>query len=601
MRFALCLGPSEQESTLLVRRMLAALPGRAGRARVFGFAGGALGVLTREGRDAELEERVIVGNSRVTIVACDPIGMSESVRTVLHRAHHSDNPGAELTNLDGAFVAVHLNAATGRHCVVTDFIGMAPAFQARRDGALLVCTTPSALLVDPQVPDDPDAAGWGALLGLGNMLRDQTKLAAVRRLPPAAVLQLDSRGTLLGERTYWTWPHEPAQRRLGAAEALELLSGSAAAYLRECSTNTVLFSGGFDSRVIAGLLQRAGASPRAVIQRHPDENANADGRFGVLAAKSMGLEYELHDVDRNFFSSPDYLAYLHEVDVDVPSLYLFISTTARLLKPSRGTVWLDTVLGTLVKRNAVASTTEEYARRVMHADQLPARLEGLRVFTRDWRMAMLDGAQSLLSAQMAEIPSTPQGAREMRNRTRIRPRIGAHFYRVHSGRVPVATPGLDRNSWMLTVGLPLEPAAARAELAKLLRDYMPRAARVPFASGVKLSRVTLAAAPQLWLQELMAGGQNAMRRRPFRRVASALGMRPFDWEPSHFLRNLDERLLSDSKLVDADAVAGARTAEEDAALFYWSEYSAIVARAREALPREAELLSLEAEGTPAGV
>src|SRR5690606_8166634 len=285
----------------------------------------------------------------------------------------------------------------------------------------------------------------------------------------------------------WSWPHESGDRRFGAGDVVELLGGSVAAYRREYTADTVLLSGGFDSRIIAGLLQRRGDTPRGLIQRHTDENANADGRFGVLAARSMRLPYEVHDVSRDFFSSHDYLAYLHEADVDVQSFYLFIATTARLLNPSRGAVWLDTVVGSLVKRKAVADSPEDYARRIMRSDQLGARLSSLRLFTPEWRAAMHAGARESLEAEMAGIPATRQGSRELRNRTRVRTRIGAPFHRVHSGRVPVATPGLGRSSWSLSAGVPLDAAQARELLHQLLRDYMPAAARVPFASGTELS------------------------------------------------------------------------------------------------------------------
>lgn len=589
MRFALCFGPSGHESRLLVGRMLAALPAASSEdARIYVFPGGALGVLARPGRPFELDSRIVAGESRVSIVAGDPISLGGTVREELERAHCSADPVASFTALDGAFVAVRVDALAGRVVIVTDFLGMSPAFAAAGPGALLVTTTPTALLVDSAISSSPDPAGWGAMLGLGNLLGNRTKLSSVRRLPAASVLEFDMRGAQLSERRYWNWPHDAGRSAPSLDEILQALDRNVAAYRREYEADTVFFSGGFDSRLIAGLLQRHGDTPHAVIQRHPDENANADGRFAVLAAKSMGLPYEEHGISRDFFSSHDYLAYARASDLDVPSLYLFISAVARHLTPARGAVWLDVVLGMLIKRNAVASDTADYARRIMKADGLESRLNALGVFSPDWRAEMGIAARAALNEQMAVVPDTGMGARELRINTRIRLRIGTHFHRVYAACVPVATPGLDRESWLVASGHTLDVPTARAHHARLFRDHFPEAARVPFASGVKLSRVSAAAAPQLWLQQALAATQALSRRRPLRKLTAALGLRPFVWERSVFLKDLESRVSANDPVVDADAVHGDRSAEADAALFYWCEHQDLVARARRVAPLQAQ-------------
>lgn len=601
MRFALCLGPSRPESRLLVGRMLAALPGASSEdARVYVFPGGALGIMARPGRPSELEDRVVSGDSRVSIVAGDPISLGSTVRAELDRAHRSDDPVAAFTALDGAFVAVRVDAVAGRVVIVTDFVGMSPAFAATRSGALLVTTTPSALLVDSAISSSPDPAGWGAMLGFGNLLGNRTKLASVRRLPAASVLEFDMSGAQLTERRYWNWPHDSGRSAPTHDELLQTLDRNVAAYRREYGADTVFFSGGFDSRLIASLLQRRGDLPRAVIQRHPDENANADGRFAVLAARSMGLPYEEHDISRDFFSSDDYLAYARASDLDVPSLYLFISAVARHLAPARGAVWLDTVLGMLIKRNAVASDTADYARRIIRADGLESRLQALGVFSPDWRAEMGIAARAALNEQIAMVPDTGMGARELRINTRIRLRIGTHFHRVYSARVPVATPGLDRDSWLVASGHPLDVSAGREHLARLFRDYFPKAARVPFASGVKLSRVSAAAAPQLWLQQALAATQSFSKRRPFRKLTAALGLKPFVWERSVFLNDLERRASVNDSVVDADAVHGDRSAEDEAALFYWCEHQDQVMRARQVAPLQVQEVVLHNVQSAAG-
>jgi len=149
--------------------------------------------------------------------------------------------------------------------------------------------------------------------------------------------------------------------------------------------------------------------------------------------------------------------------------------------------------------------------------------------------------------------------------------------------------------------VPLDAAQARELLHQLLRDYMPAAARVPFASGTELSRVLPVATPQLLAQRCLSAGQNALRRRPLRGISRAIGVRPFDWEPSAFLRDLEHRVADSRGIVDMDTVAGTRTPQEDAALFYWCEFGSVVARAREMIPREAQVISLASEPESAGV
>lgn len=601
MRFALCLGPVEAESVLLVRRILAALP-NVGEAstRVYGFSGGALGVISRPGRQTELTQRVLAGSSRVTIAAGDPMSTSGPVFGVLERAHCAERPADQFTSLDGAFVAARVDTLAERVVIVTDFLGMAPAFIARRPGAVLVASSSTALLADPLVSADPDPAGWGAMLGFGNLLSERTKLVGVKRLPPAAILEFDLSGKLLTERSYWSWPHDDRTPPT-VTDMRDILGDSVRAYRADHAADTVLLSGGYDSRIIAGLLQRNGDSPLAVIQRHPDENADADGRFGVLAARSMGLRYEVHEIASDFFSSNEYLEYVRGGDVDVPSLYLFISTTARLLKPERGAVWLDTVVGLLLKRKAIAPGLREYVRRFMGGATVAARLGGLRGFSREWKSEMVTGSGMLLDQELARYPDSATGVREFRVRSRTRLRIGVHFHRVHSALVPVLTPGLDRKSFDTLSALPQDTEHANRQLATLIRDHLPGAAEVPFVTGLELSRISSAAAPKLMLQQAMARMQSAVKRRPLRGLARIAGLAPFEWAPSAFLQGLERRLDTGDAAIDPAALHGPRSQDDNAALFYWCEFNDLLEAARRVTPVGAAVISLMDLPQSAGV
>src|SRR5699024_5330040 len=100
------------------------------------------------------------------------------------------------------------------------------------------------------------------------------------------------------------------------------------AYAAYGDPGTLLLSGGFDSRLLMCLLQRARIPADALIVAHADEWGDADGRLAEGVVKRSGMRYRKAEPPSDFFSSAAYLDYLNASDAGYPSLNLFIAKVA---------------------------------------------------------------------------------------------------------------------------------------------------------------------------------------------------------------------------------------------------------------------------------
>ncbi len=580
MRFAAAFGNDASRCATVVRQMLAAQALPDASTAVLTTSAGALGVVTRPGRAAELHRFVVQAPSGATVViAGTPIRVGGSLDAELAAAAAAepDEAIARLDALDGAFAAWHWHPAADRLALVTDFLGMAPVFESTVAGWRLLASSERALMASGLISLAPDAAGWGAFLGLGQPLSGRTKVAAIRRVPAACCRTMDGAGRTLAERTSWHWPAPAADAPATLEDVVAPIAASVAAYQDAYAPDVQLFSGGYDSRVIANLVQEAGARPIAIIQSQPDQRADADGVFGRMAVERLGWPYEWHTAPRDFFNSPDYRRYRELGDLAVPSIGLFICTTPRLLRADRQAVWTDTLVGPALMRITSRGSAEQTIRSLMQPERAARRIQALRVFTPEWRQAMIEGVDEGLAAELASAPDGEVAERMLFVSLRTRLRIGAHFYRVHDALLPAATPGATRETWRMAAQLPVVGARALRRYEALHRTRFPLTADVPFLSGSSLRALTPVAWPA-YLRQLATAHVHELARRP--KVARMLGRArlpaPFAWDsPDEVGSALRAAAGPPDAILDQGAITAmldgrvTATREELLALTYW--------------------------------
>ncbi len=342
-KVAVCLGGDAAAAASVVHRML-----RAQRLRehhnpqVVSVDAGAIGWLATSppATDVRLGRHGSSGN--LLLVTGVPVSLEKPLDGVLASVADGDHQHAAqvLPTLDGAFAAVHWDAASRKVVVVTDFLGMQPLYEVDAKGVLMLATELKGAAAGGRVSMDP--RGWGWLAALGHFAEDATSLAGVRRVPESTVLVYDTASGTRDESRYWRWPDSRPGLTLAGVDTagvLDALRRHALAYRVHRADATMLLSGGFDSRLIAATLAAEGVRPRALVLSHADEQDDADGRLALRVARALGLDCTRVAPAPGFYSSAAYVDYLLMNEVATTSFGLFIAQIASSLAGQAQAVW----------------------------------------------------------------------------------------------------------------------------------------------------------------------------------------------------------------------------------------------------------------------
>jgi asparagine synthetase B (glutamine-hydrolysing) len=228
----------------------------------------AANVNARRVRSTPIETVLSAPTGRQLWIAGLPTAPGRNLNLTLRTALEGDLSATvqALTSLDGAFAVFVWDPTLRKLAIVTDFLGLQPLYMRRTAGNIAFAGTIGEL----GEGCGPDPAGWGAFVGFGHFIGDHTSVAGVTRVPPATILEYEPDTDRLSMRTYWRWPDvRPDMTEPDTGELLDLLAASIDAYREYGSEGTLLLSGGYESRLLAALLVRAGARPSALTLRNP--------------------------------------------------------------------------------------------------------------------------------------------------------------------------------------------------------------------------------------------------------------------------------------------------------------------------------------------
>ncbi|HYW92527.1 MAG TPA: hypothetical protein VFA95_08730 [Gammaproteobacteria bacterium] len=386
----------------------------------------------------------------------------------------ADQARSAFAELDGAFVALHWDAAAQVLTVASDFLGAMPLYWRRRSHGIALFTETKA------VEARPDPAGWGAFIGIGHPIGDRTLLEGVERFPPATVLHYDVRRNSVALHRYWRWGDKPLSWRV--QDFVECLAENVRAYSRQVDRHTVLLSGGLDSRLILFLLQRLGISTRALIVTHDDELANADGRCAVAAAKAAAVPYEVCVPDADYFDGPGFLRYLAAVDGEFPTLGLFISKLLPYVPD--GGIWDGLVPGAVFMNlhNPGGGFARYRGSEIAgaRANQWQAA-EGL--FGVGRAQFMREAFEAEFAACTKAYPDDAGGVARFVLENRTRRRAAQNPLKAYANRATPFLPGMRRDLVEQALAVPHSAKAGGSFYRRLLREIHPRALDAPLFSG----------------------------------------------------------------------------------------------------------------------
>lgn len=409
-----------------------------------------------------------------------------------------------FTSCDGAFVGVFWDALRQRLTLVTDCLGMQPLYLRHTDGELTIVSETKA------ISGEPDLAAWGAFIAIGHPIGNRSLVDGLTRVPPASILTYGCATDRLDIRRYWQWPEPSDDWR--DFDFLGSLERDIQAYAALGDPGTLLLSGGFDSRLLLFLLQRAHVPVEALIVAHDDELDNADGRLAEMIVQRAGIRYRVAKPDRDFFSSSGYLAYVKAIDAAFPSMDLFIAKVDSQID-SR-VVWDGLMPGVMFKPPCHDETTMDgYLRHHVPALDGAVWEPAKAVFRRDVVDAMRDGFQSDLRAETGRLRPDIYGVARFVIENRRRNRAAMNPLKVYANHSRAFTPGLNKAFVGHAAMIPFHDHSRikfyRALLARLDR----RALSAPILGGGQLTRAARCSTTY-WHERVRVAVHNCRARHP---------------------------------------------------------------------------------------
>lgn len=386
-----------------------------------------------------------------------------------------------FSSYDGAFTGVFWDAQQQVLVIATDCLGMQPLYMQHTDDELTLVSETKTL------PGDPDLAAWGAFISIGHPIGERSLVNGLRRVPPASILTYDCARCELSIRRYWQWP-EPsdAWRHYDFSASLEQDIRAYAAY---GDPGTLLLSGGFDSRLLLFLLQRAGIPADGLIVAHADEYGDADGRLAEAIAKRSGIKYRKAEPASDFFSSSEYRDYLNASDVGYPSMDLFIAKVASQI--ASNAVWEGLAPGLvfMAPHQPEGGFDAYLPQQVQGLDSAIWHAAGV-LFKPEIVEAMFHGFSEDLQHEKSRLPEDEYGVLRFIIESRCRNRPSMNPLKVFSNRADIFTPGLSKGFMTHGVNIPFKEKQHGQFYRRLIAQLDKRALTTPFISGGELIQNT---------------------------------------------------------------------------------------------------------------
>lgn len=449
---------------------------------------------------------------------------------------------AALCAADGTFAAIGWDARRQRLLLITDPMGLRPLHIRQEAGSILVASDTKVF------PYEPDAAGWAAFIRCGELIGDRTLARGVRRVDGGQVVSIDPVTGVQEARRYWHFEGEGAPPALD--DVIDLLVANARDYARHFPQSQCLMSGGYDSRLIAFTLARAGIHPPTLTVAHADEYGDLDGRIAGRMARLAGLENRRVHPGEDFFSSPAFLDYLWASDGTTPCLYLFIAQVAQFLDGTP--TWEGNLPAGLFKavRNPRGLKLSEFAGTMVAGETTATWRQPASLLRPSFVDEMREGMARLWQDTTQDLPDTPLGTWQWVANQHMRNRTGVNPYRAFANRGDILSLGSSWALWRKMASLDPAERLGDAYMRRVLTRLDERTLTLPLMHG----NLLMPPARKTLLHRQLAAELAVRRffdRRP--KLARRLGLQSGGFKPSRFL-DIEAFWQEDDPLLDMDAV-----------------------------------------------
>lgn len=204
-----------------------------------------------------------------------------------------------VERVNGMFAFALWDRVNGVLVLGRDRLGEKPLAYARVNDELLFASEVRALARHPRISRELDPAALARYLAHGFVPGQQSILRDVRRLAPGSLLQVDVRaGTVAPPRRYWDLRQvarrglaAPLQERPALARLDALLADAAALRVDADVPVGAFLSGGIDSTLVVGLLQRVSSAPIRTYTVAMDRASHDEAAHAAAIARHLGTDH----------------------------------------------------------------------------------------------------------------------------------------------------------------------------------------------------------------------------------------------------------------------------------------------------------------------
>lgn len=396
-------------------------------------------------------------------------------------------------SLEGAFVCVILDLAQRRLVLANDRFAFYPTFYSQQNGRLVFAPEMQAVLQDPVFKRRIDLTALAQSIRFQQVLGERTFFEDLRMLPPAGRMVCDLETGKCTLSTYWSFADIADQPNVTFGEAAEEGGQLLRAAVRRLGAGVlrpgVFLSGGLDSRVILGMLDRGQTPTFTYGPRHA-----RDVIYAAQIARACNSRHHWFDlpdgrwvldhVDQHLTLTEGYHSWIH-------SHGMHVLPSARPMMDVLLTGWDGgTVLGD-------SDTIEPLQQRAVDDAALTAHL--FDRFNQDYTWPGITETEERLLYTETLWPEVRGLAfdsfrDELKPYLSLRPdvRSGFFYIRHHCGRLThnmvtmyrshfeVRFPFFDYALFDFLYSLPVKLRAHKALFRAILERETPRLARIPY-------------------------------------------------------------------------------------------------------------------------
>jgi len=198
-------------------------------------------------------------------------------------------------HLNGAFIIAVWDEARQKLVIANDRFALYPLYYACHAGCLIFAPEVKGVLCDPGVPRQLDLTALAQYMRFQHLFGERTFFEDVVMLPNASVLVYDLATAACRVTPYWSWADIPDRAPIRFEEAVEETGRLLRAAVQRLSGDSyrpgVYLSGGLDSRILLGLVER-----RPVVSVTYGARDCRDVYYARRIAQAVGSDHHWFDL-----------------------------------------------------------------------------------------------------------------------------------------------------------------------------------------------------------------------------------------------------------------------------------------------------------------